>query len=196
MHEERDSWWVQMVAGTQYGCGCRPGRISRFFGAGGFQEATGCMCGWLTLGWRWRQSLGRDVEWTRGLVSRSLGRWSLRCDRACVSDSRWDARLGWRWLRANVECTSRPVRRSFGGKQLLGCDREMCGCWWWDVGIWWQVLRCDVKWTRGPVGHSLGTYCRWDVTRHMWNATLGCRWRWSLGLRMERMGCRRFFGCR
>ena len=32
-----------MVAGTQCWCACRQGRVSRCFGLGGCQEATGCV---------------------------------------------------------------------------------------------------------------------------------------------------------
>ena len=31
------------------------------------------MCRWSTLGCQWRPLLRHDVDWTRGLVSRSLG---------------------------------------------------------------------------------------------------------------------------
>jgi hypothetical protein len=48
------------------------------------------------LGWRWRQSRGRDIEWTRGPVGCSLGEGDWWDATGCVwvivvGMRRWDA---------------------------------------------------------------------------------------------------------
>ena len=74
-----DSWWVQVVTGTQSRCGCRRQRVSRSSDAGSCQEATRCVRV-VDAGIQVETLLGHDVEWTRWPVGCSLGaggRWDV-----------------------------------------------------------------------------------------------------------------------
>ena len=91
----QNRYWYEVRCTKGGGCRWSPGH---HVGVGVDEDASAALLVRVGVGdrhWDIGESLGRDVEWTREPVGRSLGRWSLRYDRACVSDSRgtrrWDA---------------------------------------------------------------------------------------------------------
>jgi hypothetical protein len=140
----------------------------------------------------------RTWRWAVGGSLKTVTETQYGMDEVIVAGMRhWDAEGVWgRSLRGNAGCMRQRVGRSLGVWVLV-----IAGMGRWDVGGngCWDAMSNGRE---GPLASAL-LGCMQSLGRDKvyvsdsrWDATLGRRWRQSLGLRMDETDCHPLFSCR